>query len=404
MHCLHKILIIMMSASYLQASSSEQYSMSNTYHWPVATHVGTGAAAGVLGAGLAFKQGNPYVTGVAGATLATLLAKRAWDTYLLPKTTDNLRGLMATTALSGLFGGLSGLIVSKIVQNRGWNPYILAAAAAGTGALCGWGVQYERTFLGKNEQECLKDAEKEKNDFIAIFSINKKYRNSNLSHWRRRASELPLLTDDQKNLIKDAYTEEQLVQIIEDKLPEETRKELQGLLSNYWFSWAKNILKSAIDEQEFKERLEQIRKKLYSYLLEKELREEAEMLKYLSDNEDIKKLIEKSENRDTFILSFKTDIEHNPDKYKIRLLLGTRIVFNLKLINDKSNLGIDELIVLLDTIIDDIQKFAPQAPHFTLPKELTKVIEEYQKENNREKKVAKREEIWFWTKRYFKLG
>lgn len=142
MHFLHKTLIMMMGVSVLQGSSSERYPITNTYNWPVATHVGTGAAAGVLGAGLALKYGNPYVTGTAGATLATLLAKRAWDTVSLSQKYDNALGLLKTPAVSTLSGLLSGLVLAKIVQNRGWNPYILAAAAAGTGALCGWGAQY----------------------------------------------------------------------------------------------------------------------------------------------------------------------------------------------------------------------------------------------------------------------
>ncbi len=161
----HKRLIVAATAlflSHMQGSEVKPYRY--TANYPTVTQMGMGTAAGLFGAGLSTGYSNPYITGTAGAALTALLAKKAWDTVSLPK----IQRSYWPMALSTVGGISSGALLAKLLQNRGWNPYILAAVAAGTGALCGLGAQYGEKYLEidkEPEQEGLQ-ASKAKKDVL----------------------------------------------------------------------------------------------------------------------------------------------------------------------------------------------------------------------------------------------
>lgn len=395
----HKTLLVVATVLFLsRMHGSEVKPYRYTDNYPTVTQMGMGTAAGLFGAGLSAGYGTPYVTGTAGAALTALLAKRVWDTAWLPEKQKHYMSMAL-----GTIGGIgSGAILAKLLQNRGWNPYILAAAAAGTGALCGLGAEYGRKYFWKTEaegrEEILRNAEKEKREFIAGFSW--RHRNLNLSHWRMRAKNLPLLTDYQRDLIENAYSEDQLVQIVQNRLPENIANELLGKSQDSWFSWVKHILKSPIDEQEREKRLNQVKDKLYGHLIDANLQQEAEMLKYLADGRDISKLVNEMSNFNDFIRVFNSHIKNNPKEYNIKFLLLARLDSNLQLIK-RSDVSLDVNLVknLLDKIIADVEELAHQSNNYSLPFELTELIEKYKQEKDVHEKIKQQKAISFWVNR-----
>lgn len=146
----------------------EKPSFFQTYRLPAVI----GASSALAGAGYALHGSDHFAPGLmcAGATAVTaLLAKKLWDVF---KQEGNFNWEKSYRPLYvGALGSLGlGFVLAKIVQNRGWNPYILAAiAGVGAGSFCNFKV---RQMLDIGATRCASEVNLEEDRVNSIVDNN----------------------------------------------------------------------------------------------------------------------------------------------------------------------------------------------------------------------------------------
>lgn len=218
-----------------------------------------GASSALAGAGYALRESDHFAPGLmwgGGTLVTTLLAKKLWDVSKQRSVANWEKSYKPIVA--GALGGWGlGFVLAKIVQNRGWNPYILAAiAGAGASSFCNFKVRQmledvvdSNLVQSKPEIPIKVDQDQEsKKVFVAGLPEDEPENMMDIDHWRRQARStlFSILSDEQKEMLDRAYNIEQIREIIVS--PELVQKvEIVPESLRYWLIWASAFYKTVPD-------------------------------------------------------------------------------------------------------------------------------------------------------------